>query len=633
MIIQFSKVSKSFLVDELLKDVNFIVNEGDKMAIVGYNGAGKTTLARLITGELLADSGEIIIQKNKSIAFLKQNPLIKSDRNLYDEIYNANKEIISLKKEINTVLSEINLSEDKGSIEILNKRLHLLQEKFDKMDGYKYDSLVKGVINGLGFAKNHMDMPVSKLSGGEKTRLSLAKELIKNPDILILDEPTNHLDIKSLNWLENFLKAYKGTLIVISHDRYFLDTVTNRTLDIDNGRVRVYNMHFSKYIIEKEKIRISQIRQYEANQREIKRQEDVIAKLKSFNREKSIKRAQSREKMLSKMEKVERPHYVDVDMNLKLEPRYESGFNVLDINNISKSFGDLELFKDVSFKIHKGDKVALIGDNGSGKSTFFKILNRKLRADNGSFIYGTKVVSSYFDQEHKLLDESLNLMEEIANTNKDLSGTEIRNILASYLFRGDDVFKRISSLSGGEKSRLTFVKLMLSEANFLMLDEPTNHLDLSSKNILEEGLRGYKGTLFIISHDRYFVNRVCNKILYLNNKKMSLFDGNYANFVEKGLMNPENNDKEEVKKESSSKETWLKEKEKQAQIKKRQNRIKKCEENIAKIEEKIEFYDEELAKEEVFTNHVKAHEIAAKKEKLEHELEKLFEEWEKLHEE
>ncbi len=633
MIIQVSKVNKAFLVDDLLKDVNFIINEGDKVAIVGYNGAGKTTLVRLITGELLADSGEIIIQKNKSLAFLKQNPLINSNKNLYDEIYNANEKIINLKKEIDNVLSQINVSNDKEVIEALNNRLHLLQEDFDKMDGYKYDSLVKGVINGLGFAKNHMDTPVSKLSGGEKTRLSLAKELIKNPDILILDEPTNHLDIKSLNWLENFLKAYKGTLIVISHDRYFLDTVTNRTLDIDNGNVKMYNMHFSKYIVEKEKIKISQIRQYEANQKEIKRQEDVITKLKSFNREKSIKRAESREKMLNKMEKIERPHYVDVDMNLKLEPRYESGFNVLEINNISKSFGELELFKDVSFQIHKGDKIALIGDNGSGKSTFFKILNRKLKADNGSFIFGTKVVSSYFDQEHQLLDENLNLIEEIRNVNKDLSDTEIRNILASYLFRGDDVFKRISSLSGGEKSRLTFVKLMLSEANFLMLDEPTNHLDLSSKNILEEGLRGYTGTLFIISHDRYFVNRVCNKILYLSNKQMTLFDGNYANFVEKGLMNSENVPTEEVKKESSNKENWLREKEKQAKLKKRQNRIKNCEEQIAKIEEQIELFDQELSKEEVFTDHVKAHEIAEKKEKLEHELEKLFEEWEELHEE
>ncbi len=633
MIIQLVNVNKSFLVEELLKDVNFIINEGDKVAIVGYNGAGKTTLARLICGELLCDSGKVIVQKNKTMAYLKQNPLITSDKTLYDEIYYSNELIITLKEQIKNILEQINKCNDDNNIKTLNNKLHSLQESFDKLEGYKYDSLVKGVINGLGFGESHINTPVSNLSGGEKTRLALAKELIKNPDILILDEPTNHLDINSLNWLENFLKSYKGTLIIISHDRYFLDTVTTKTIDIDTKKVTVYNTHFSKYIIQKEKIKISQMRRYEANQREIKRQEDVIAKLKSFNRQKSIKRAESREKLLNKMEKVERPYYEDTDMNLKLVPRFESGFNVLDVNNISKSFGDLTLFKDVSFKIHKGDKVALIGNNGSGKSTFFKIINRKLMADSGTFIYGTKVEKAYFDQEHRLLDENCNLIEEISNANKDLTETEIRNILASYLFRGDDVFKKISSLSGGEKSRLTFVKLMLSEANFLLLDEPTNHLDLSSKNILEEGLLGYEGTLFIISHDRYFVNRVCNKILYLNDKTMTLFDGNYSTFVEKGLMNKSMPENVKQNKSSSTKTTWLKQKEQQALIKKKKNDIKKCENSIAKIEEEIEKLDLELTKEEVFTDHIKAGEISTKKEKLEVELEALYEQWEMLHEE
>ncbi len=631
MIIQAINVNKSFIGEDIIKDASFIINEGDKVAVVGYNGAGKTTLARIICDEMSADSGEIIIAKNKSLGYLRQNPLVDSDKTLYEEVYSANEKIITLKDELAETLAEIDLCTDEDKISSLNTKLHGLQENFNEVEGYKYESLINGVIKGLGFGESHLNTSVSKLSGGEKTRLALAKELVKNPDILILDEPTNHLDISSLSWLEGFLRAYKGTLIIISHDRYFLDAVTNITIDIDNKKVKMYKMNFSKYIEEKEKDAAIALKAYENNQREIKRQEAVITKLKSFNREKSIKRAESREKLLAKMERVEKPQHIDVDMNLHLRPRCESGFQVLEVANISKSFGDLCLFKDISFNVQKGDKIALIGDNGSGKSTFFKILNSNIKADTGNFRYGSMVVKSYFDQEHQLLNENNNLIDEISDTDPKITETEIRNILASYLFRADDVFKRISTLSGGEKSRLTFVKLMLSEANLLFLDEPTNHLDLSSKAILEKGLSGYEGTLFIISHDRYFVNKVCNKILYLNNKTMHLFDGTYDEFMEKGFLDERKSEEKSLAKSSSSKEEWLAEKERQAAEKKRQNDIKKCEEEISKIEEMISDLDRELEKEEIYSDHVKATEIHNEKEGLEAKLNEIYEKWESLH--
>ncbi len=628
MIIQLINVNKSFIAQDILKDVNFIINKGEKVSIVGYNGAGKTTLVRLITGNLLPDSGEIIIPKDYSISYLKQNALVGSDKTLYDEIYSSNETIVSLQKDIKDTTLAIEHSSSNSEIESLNNKLHHLQEQYASNNGYMYDSVVTGVINGLGFDDKYIHMTMDKMSGGEKTRVALAKVLVNNPDILILDEPTNHLDIVALSWLEDYLQAFKGTLILISHDRYFLDNVATKTIDIDNGKVTVYHKKFTDYMVEKEKRLSTAIKHYNENQKEIKKQEEVIRKLKSFNREKSVKRARSREKLLAKMDKVEKPHFTDVDMNLKLSPRYESGFRVLDVRNVSKSFGSNTLFSNVSFEITKGDKVALIGRNGTGKSTFFKILNDRITPNSGTYKYGAKVVRAYFDQDHKLLNEGNNLIEEISSVDNNLTDTTIRNILASYLFKGDDVFKQISSLSGGEKSRLTFVKLMLSEANFLMLDEPTNHLDIHSKTVLEKALKNYQGTLFIISHDRYFVNKVCNKILYLNDGSMTLFDGTYSEFVRKGLLT--STEEITVEKDSEAKSKWLSEKQRISEENKIKNEIARIEKRIHKIEKEIALLDLELAKEEVYTNHEKSLEITLEKDVLSKEIDELFVRWTEL---
>jgi ATP-binding cassette subfamily F protein 3 len=620
-------------VDTLLKDINFIINEGERVALVGINGAGKTTLFRIITGELLADEGQVYKASNKTFGYLQQNALTESSLTLFQEVYQAHDQLIHIKLSLETLEEKIHSHEgDKAILLKLNDDYSELRQLFESVNGYQYDSLVKGVLNGLGFKPEDYEKSVQKLSGGQKTRVALAKELIKNPDFLMLDEPTNHLDIDAITWLESFLQGYKGTILIISHDRFFLDQIVNKTIELEMGQAIVYQGNFSEFIVKKAHMKDVQEKHYDQQQKTIKQQEEVIKKLRSFNREKSIKRAESREKLLSKVERLDKPMSVDADMHLNLSPRYESGSDVMKVENLSKSFGHLHLFNNLNFEIKKGDHIGLIGDNGTGKSTLFKIINELVEADTGNVQLGAKVKIGYYDQEHQLLNPSNTLVDEISDAYPTLTQGEIRNVLASYLFKGDDAFKKVSTLSGGEKGRLTLVKLMLSEANFLILDEPTNHLDIVSKNILENALIGYQGTLLFISHDRYFVNRVANKILQLKNQAIQTYLGNYDDFLKQSalaLMNaPTCSTTEPV---TETKLNWMDEKAKKAERRKLETQFEKVELEIHSIEEQIEEIDEQLCDESVYTNHELATELLEQKSDYEVALETSYEEWESLH--
>ncbi len=635
MLLQCQNIKKSFIIDEVLKDINFIINEKDKTALVGVNGAGKTTLFRIITGEISANSGQILMQNGITTGYLHQNALSESERSLFQEVYHADKELVALQKELAALEEKIHAhSASSEQLEKLNNDYHRIRESFEQRDGYQYDSTVRGVLKGLGFTEDDFSKEVAKLSGGQKTRVALAKELIRQPNLLMLDEPTNHLDIEAISWLEGYLQAYKGALLIISHDRYFLDQVTNKTIDLEYGKATTYTCAYSQYMKEKAHNQEIAYKHYDNQQKEIQKQEEVIRKLKSFNREKSIKRAESREKQLDKMERIEKPLSLNADMNLHLKPRNESGQDVLTVVDMAKSFGELTLFNDLTFDIKKGEKVALIGDNGTGKSTLFKIINGLISADKGSYKIGARVKIGYYDQEHQLLDPNNNLMDEIGDAYPSMTNGEIRNILASYLFTGDDVFKKVSSLSGGEKGRLTLVKLMLSEANFLILDEPTNHLDIISKNILENALKGYQGTLLMISHDRYFVNQVSDRILHLNDLGIRSYLGNYDRFVEERSRQETDTSTNvsNAPNETEIKLSWQEEKAKKAELRKLENQFATTEERIHELEALVEEADAQLADEAVYTDHVRAGEIAATKEAHEEELMSLYETWEELHE-
>ncbi len=632
MILSCQNISKAFIVDEILKDINLTINKGDKVALVGINGAGKTTLFRIITGDLLADEGQVILSNDVTLGYLKQNALNASDNTLYAEVYGSNQKILSLQSELKALEDEIHNTTDHKTLYDLNHKYDRQRLAFEQLDGYQYDSLVKGVLTGLGFNAEDYSQPVSTLSGGQKTRIALAMELIKAPDILMLDEPTNHLDIDAITWLESYLQNYRGTLLIISHDRYFLDQVTNKTVELEFGRANVYPGNYSDFMVLKAHNQEVQEKHYVQQQRAIKKQEDVIKQLRSFNREKSIKRAESREKQLEKVVRIEKPQSVQANMHLKLVPRVESGFDVLNVNELSKSFDDLTLFENISFEIKKGEKVALIGDNGSGKSTLFKIINKVIAADHGEFKPGAKVKIGYYDQEHQLLNPNNSLIDEITDAYPTMTTGEIRNVLASYLFKGDEVFKRVSTLSGGEKGRLTLVKLMLSESNFLILDEPTNHLDIISKNILENALKGYEGTIFFISHDRYFVNQIADKVLHLSNKDIKTYIGNYDYFIEQKARQDQTISQETEAVQTENKLSWIEEKNRKAELRRLETKFEAIEVDIHQLEEAVVNYEEQLADEAVYTDHVKASEISEAKEKAEAMLETLYSEWEVLHE-
>lgn len=635
MILACNNIKKSFGVNEIIKNASFNIEERERVAIVGINGAGKSTLLKIIMNEETPDDGMVTIAKDKTIGFLSQHQDFELDNTIFNAVLETKQDIISLEQEIRNL--ERKMSEVTGTeLDDLMKTYTNKNHEFELLNGYAYRSEVTGIIKGLGFTEDDFDKNVRRLSGGQKTRVALCKLLVSSPDIIILDEPTNHLDMKSIEWLETFLINYKGTVIIVSHDRYFLDKIVSKVIDIDQGEVRTYQGNYSEYAKKKQDFIDARIKQYLNQQAEIKHQEAVITKLKSFNREKSIKRAESREKALEKIDRIEKPTEINNDIKLTLEPNIESGKDVLTVTNLAKAFGEHQLFSDISFEIKKGERVALIGDNGTGKTTILKMINGILNPDSGEIRLGSKVYPGYYDQEQLNLDPDNTLYDELSNAFPDLTQTQVRNTLASFLFTNDDVFKKISDLSGGEKGRVALAKLMLSECNFLLLDEPTNHLDIDSKEILENVLKSYKGTVFFVSHDRYFINEAATRILDLTHKNVVNYIGNYDYYLEKrdGLMEKLNIESETVSQVANepteNKVDWKKQKEEQAAKRKIKKQIETCEADIAEAEEKIKAIDEEFMSPDVATNSAKLNELQKARNEWEEKLSLLMEKWEEL---
>ena len=629
MILSCQSISKSFGTDEILKDVSFHIEANEKAAIVGINGAGKSTLLKIIMQKETPDTGEVILAKDATIGYLAQYQDVSGHRTIYEEVLDAKKNIIEMEERLRGMEAQMNALTGQ-ELEALLDGYHRLSHEFELLGGYTYRSEVTGILKGLGFSESEFDRQMSELSGGQKTRVSLGKLLVTKPDVLLLDEPTNHLDMESIRWLEGFLMNYKGAVVIVSHDRYFLDRVVTKVVEIFQHQGFVYQGNYTEFAKKKAKIREDLLKQYYNQQREIKHQEEVIAKLKSFNREKSIKRAESREKMLDKIERLEKPTDENTDIHIVLEPDVTSGNDVLTVSHLSKSFGSNHLFDDISFEIKRGERVALIGANGTGKTTILKIINGIIDADSGTCRLGANVTCGYYDQEHQVLDMNKTIFDEIQDTYPDMNNTKVRNVLAAFLFTDDDVFKRIGELSGGERGRVLLAKLMLSNANFLLLDEPTNHLDMASKEILESALNKYTGTCFFVSHDRYFINTVATRILDLRNNTITNYIGNYDYYLEKNVQAPASVSSKAAVTVSVSKEDRILQKEEQAKERRRKNEIEKCEKEISEIDEELSEIDSMLTKEEIYTDINKLTELSSRKSELEQKQNELYEKWESL---
>lgn len=630
MVLACNNISKSFGIDEIIKNASFHIEEREKAAIVGINGAGKTTLLRIIMGEYQADSGEVIIAKDRTIGYLAQHQKLSGDNTIYDELLSVKKDIIELEQKIRRLELEMHSKEGvelEAVMEAYSKSTH----QFELQNGYAYKSEVVGVLKGLGFDESDFEKKMNTLSGGQKTRVALGRLLLSKPDIIMLDEPTNHLDMNSIAWLENYLVNYDGSVIIVAHDRYFLDKVVTKVIEVERGTVSVFSGNYSDYAAKKKQLMDAKLKEYYNQQRDIKHQEEVIAKLKSFNREKSIKRAESREKLLDKIEVIDKPITEQETIHFKLEPAKESGNDVLSVEGLSKAFGGNRLFDNVSFEIKKGEKVALIGNNGTGKTTILKIINHIIEADAGKLKLGANVEIGYYDQEHNVLHMDKTAFDEIGDAYPDMTNTQIRNMLACFLFTGDDVFKKISDLSGGERGRVSLAKLMLSNANFLILDEPTNHLDIMSKEILEPALNRYTGTVLYVSHDRYFINKTASRIMELSANTVTNYIGNYDYYLEKrDILAPKEVKQVSSEKNTAVKDDWKAQKEEQAKLRKRQNDIAKIEKSIEQLEKDNSELDEQLALPEVYLDVKQLMKLNEKKQEIEKKLEKLYEDWETL---
>ncbi|MDO5408228.1 MAG: ABC-F family ATP-binding cassette domain-containing protein [Eubacteriales bacterium] len=673
MILSCNHIHKAFGTDQILSEVSFHIEDQEKAAIVGINGAGKSTLLKIIVGELAADQGEVVLSKGKTLGYLAQHQDLSSERTIYEELKEVKRPIIEMEQQIRQL--EIQMKDAKGEeLEQMLTAYSRLNHTFELENGYAWQSEITGVLKGLGFGEEEFDKEVSTLSGGQKTRVSLGKLLLSKPDIILLDEPTNHLDMDSIAWLETYLLNYNGAVIIVAHDRYFLNRVVTKIVELEQGHCTVYQGNYTAYSEKKAMIRAARMKAYLNQQQEIRHQEEVIAKLKSFNREKSIKRAESREKMLSKIEVLDKPAEINDEMHISLEPNIVSGNDVLTIRDLSKSFDSLKLFSGLDMEVKRGERVAIIGNNGTGKTTILKLINGMLPADTGTITLGSKVHIGYYDQEHHVLHMEKNVFEEVQDAYPNLTNTQVRNILAAFLFTGDDVFKRISDLSGGERGRVSLAKLMLSEANFLILDEPTNHLDITSKEILEQALKNYTGTVLYVSHDRYFINQTATRILELTGQTLLNYIGNYDYYLEKkdlmkelylaptaagassgtGSITGFGTDSRGggasatstgaasavtgtgaasgslFGTESEVKLDWKAQKEEQARIRKRQNDLKKVEDEIHSLETRDAEIDELLGQEAIFTDVAKLMELNHEKEELQSQLETLYERWEEL---
>lgn len=634
MILACKDVSKAYGIETILENITFHIEQNEKAAIVGVNGAGKSTLFKILIGDLALDSGEVYKAKETSLGYLAQDMQIDVQNTIFEEMIKVFENIIDMETKLRDM--ENDMANHSGSdLEKLMNDYSNLQHKFEESNGYGYKSKIKGVIKGLGFTDDEFDQPIYQLSGGQKTRVALGKLLLSEPDILLLDEPTNHLDLEAVNWLEEFLRGYFGSVLIISHDRYFLDRIVTKVIEIENKKSTIYEGNYSFYAHQKEVGFEVKLKQYLDQQKEIKRQEQVIEKLRSFNREKSIKRAESREKLLDKIERIEKPESLPDKMRLILEPSIKSGNDVIHIENLSKSFDNIPLFYNLNLDIKKEDKVAILGPNGVGKTTLFKIILNLETKDTGKIKLGTNVKIGYYDQEQQTLDTSKTIIEEIGYTYPNLTNTQIRNMLAAFVFTGDDVFKPIKALSGGEKGRVSLAKLMLSGSNFLLLDEPTNHLDMFSKEILENAINKFSGTVLYISHDRYFINRTAKRILEMSQTGFTQYLGNYSYYMEKKAEAKlkKLNTPVDIKKDNSNKSEWLRKKEEQANIKRKQNQIQKLEDQINSIEIQIAELDKLLCLEDIYSNPEKSKEIYDNKASLESQLDSLYDKWEDLQKE
>ena len=643
MILACHNLDKSFGDHVIVKSGSFHIEEREKAAFVGVNGAGKSTILKIIMNEEAADGGDVLLAKGKTIGYLAQHQELLPHGTIYEELRSAKSDIFEMEERLRSIEHELKSL----SGEALDNRLETynrLQSEFESRNGYACESEITGVLKGLGFTENDFSKRTDTLSGGQKTRVALGKLLLTTPDILLLDEPTNHLDLNSITWLETYLINYPGAVFIVSHDRFFLNRVVTKVVEIENGEIRMYMGNYHAYSEKKKQIRDARLKEYLNQQREIRHQQAVIEKLRSFNREKSIRRAESREKMLEKITPVEKPQNAAREMHFTLEPSFVSGNDVLSVEDLSKCFGHQVLFRNASFEIKRGEHVAIIGDNGTGKTTLLKILNQIQKADTGSFTLGAKVQIGYYDQEHHVLHEDKTIFDEISDDYPSLNNTQIRNTLAAFQFTGDEVFKDIHSLSGGEKGRVSLAKLMLSEANFLILDEPTNHLDISSKEILEEALNNYSGTVLYVSHDRYFINRTATRILDLVNQTFVNYIGNYDYYLEKkeelthaytssgSDTVPSNTSAQSQPQDtaSDSKLSWQEQKEQQAKERKRKNDLRKTEDEIGRLEERNSSIDQELTLEEVYSNSVKCQELSTERSENEARLEELYALWETL---
>lgn len=671
MILSVQNVTKTYDGKLVLDNLSFHMENNDKLAITGINGAGKSTLLKIICSEEEPDEGLIDVPKGIRIGYLPQIIDVQSKNTIYEEILSARPDLVNMEKELKALEERMSTHPDcvrKGDVDLpadhtsdisvkqsseenyheLFDSYFDLRNRFADEDGYAYFSNVTGVLKGLGFGTWEFQKRIFELSGGQKTRIALARELLKNPDLLILDEPTNHLDIDSTNWLEGYLRSWKKAVIIVSHDRYFLDRIVNKVFDIEAGKGTLYVGNYSAFSGKKARDRNTRIKAYLNNQAQIKHAEDVIAKLKSFNREKSIKRAESREKALNKMAHLEKPPNINDEMKLRFSPSRISGRDVLFAEDISKSYGTNTLFHDVDLDVKRGEKIAIIGPNGAGKTTFLRILNCDTTPDTGQVWYGIKVESAYYDQEHHVLDPENTAFEEISISHPRMSGTEIRSFLASFLFTGDDVFKLVKDLSGGEQGRLSLAKLMLSKANLLFLDEPTNHLDATSSEVLEEAIRNYEGTIVYVSHDRYFINRTATRILALYREKFINYEGNYDYYLEKkadpsfdmakAVSGNQGHEAVFIDKISppdkprvaSNNADYEAQKDKRSRQRKTQNALNACEAKIENMEMEISRLDTEMSLSSNATDSAKLYKLSQRKEELEGLLEETYSNWEEL---
>ena len=636
IILSCKDICKSYGIRDVLKDITFSINDGDKVGIIGANGEGKSTLFKIITKEISQDSGEIFIDKNKTLGYLSQNLALDSDKNIYEEALSVFEELLNIEERLSSLEIKMNEPYDENNAsyhEKLIKDYTTLQDIYSHKGGYVYKGEISRVLKGLGFTEDDFYKSINTLSGGQKTRVALCKLLLRKPDIILLDEPTNHLDLEAISWLEDYMKNYKGTVLVISHDRFFLDSVTNSTFEVIGGKVDCYNVPYSKFIDLRKKNYEAKLKAYNLQQAEIKRQEAIIEKFRSFNREKSIRAAESREKALDRMEKIEAPTHDKEASKIKFEASIKSGYDVLHIEDMAKSYGEKTLFTNLNIDLKRGEKIALIGENGRGKTTLFKIIMDKIEADKGIKVLGTNVNVGYYDQEQSDLNLDKSILDEVWDEFPNLTTSKLRSYLASFLFTGDDVFKIINTLSGGEKCRINLLKLMLSKSNLLLLDEPTNHLDIISREALEDAILEYDGTLMVISHDRYFLNKVIGRILELKENGVAEYLGNYNYYQEKKLNPTRFEDYEELangKTKTQLKDEKKKKREAEKEAKALQLKIKTLEKTIAEKEDELTNLQEQLCLESVYSNPSESQRVNGEIKKLEDTIANLYEEWESL---